>query len=305
VALISSFVDELLDFTPLEILSLTVLIHLGLLIDDDVVLLDVSVELIHLVNADMQEVSLLIKLLLRFDVLIVELEDILFSSLNIMEERGETDNVELLLVDTGIEENSLFVERKELLLKLGLDLDDLSSNSLEIDFPLLLLLLNAILDSLLKLSESDLLVFSHLGLWLVHPVLSDKLILKLVLLFLHDKLVSSHHGHETTLVDIVSSKKGLTLTLSLSLFFHSLSLLFSVESLNLDLGLLIDLEDVIWVLKLMLAEGLNVLFLSKVLLKLDDLIVLLLDQEDLLLLVILKLLELLVIVTLELEDNLL
>ena len=109
-ALVLSFVDELLDLVPLKVLSSGVLVHLGLLVDDGIVLLDERVKLIHLVNADVKEVPLLLKLLLSFDIVILELDTVLLGGLHVMEEGSQSDDVELLLVDTSIEEDPLLVQ---------------------------------------------------------------------------------------------------------------------------------------------------------------------------------------------------
>ena len=106
-----------------------------------------------------------------------------------------------------------------MLLKLELDLDDLSLYPPEIDLPLLPLLLNEVLLLLELFLEPLLLVLGHVLLLLrVHPVLSHKFLFQLVLLFLHDQLISAHHVLETSLSEVVALEESFT--------FSSLPLLF-------------------------------------------------------------------------------
>ena len=178
------------------------------------------------------------------DELVTELDDVLGSLLNIVQGNSQSDDLKLLFLDASIVEDTLFVELEELLLKFKLDLHYLVLDTLKADLPLLALLCTRVFKTLLKLLESLLLVLIHLLFRLVHPLLADELLIKLVLFLLEDKLIATEHCLETTLSDVVALEQGLFLE-TLTFSFGSLgSLLGVVESLDSDFLLLINFEDV-------------------------------------------------------------
>lgn len=206
------------------------------------------------VVADVKEVLLLLKAVLKIKVLVTELDHIGLGFFDIVKRDRQTDDLKLLLLDAGLVEQALLVELVELLFEGVLDLVDLVAHALEADLPLLLLLLAGVFEALLKVLESLLLVVVHVIGVLVHPLLTNELFFELVLLFLEEKLVASQHGLEAALAEVITLHKGLFLqALALSLL-HLSALLSIVESLDLDIFGLVDLKDVIRVLSIDLDE---------------------------------------------------
>lgn len=157
-----------------------------------------------LVVADMDEVFLF----LQHDPLVVdvlaELDHVRLSLLHVMKGNREPDDHKLLLLDAGLIEYPSLVGLHEVLLELALDLNDLSSDTLQVDEPLLALLLLGISNTLFELLQPRLLFFVHFLNRPVHPLLADELLIKLVLLLLEDKFVTTKHGLETALAHVVT-----------------------------------------------------------------------------------------------------
>lgn len=222
-----------------------------------------------------------------------------------MESDGQSNDLKLLLLDASIIKDSLLVETVELLLELGLDLDNLIADALQVDEPLLTLLLDRVLESLLELLQALLLVLVHFFLRLVHPILTHQLLIELVLFLLHNEFVATQHPLETTHTNVVTLHQSLFLgSLPLS-FFHFRALFRIIISLNSDFSLFIDLEDVVWSFGEISLEFFENNGLLKTLKKVTNLLLLLADSKFVLSLLLLKVGELLVEVTLELKDDLL
>jgi len=106
-----------------------------------------------LVVADMDEVFLF----LQHDPLVVdvlaELDHVRLSLLHVMKGNREPDDHKLLLLDAGLIEYPSLVGLHEVLLELALDLNDLSSDTLQVDEPLLALLLLGISNTLFELLQ--------------------------------------------------------------------------------------------------------------------------------------------------------
>ena len=152
--------------------------------------------------------------------------------------------MKLLLVDTSVIEYALLVESEDLLLELCLNLNDLVSDTLQVDEPLLSLLLNGIFDALLELLETHLFIFVHLFLRLVHPIFTDKFLVNLSLLLLEDEFITTKHLLQTTLAQVIALKEGFLLGATLLRLCHLSTLLGIVESLYRNFSCFIDLKDV-------------------------------------------------------------
>ena len=120
------------------------------------------------------------------DELVTEFDHVLACLFDVMESNCESDDLQLLLLDAGLIEQSLLVKREELLLELGLDLLDFVFDVLELDQPLLALLFTRVFHALLELLQTLLLVFTHFFLRLVHPLFTNELVIELALLLLED-----------------------------------------------------------------------------------------------------------------------
>ena len=94
-----------------------------------------------LVIADVDKVFLLLEHLLLIDELLTELDNIMLGFLHVVEGDREPNDHKLLLLDAGLVENPTLIPLHQALLELCLDLDDLSPDTLQVDEPLLALLL--------------------------------------------------------------------------------------------------------------------------------------------------------------------
>lgn len=157
-----------------------------LLFNEAFIVLHHLVVLLTLVVANVQEVFLQFKHLFLLNELVTEFDHVLACLFDVMESNCESDDLQLLLLDAGLIEQSLLVKREELLLELGLDLLDFVFDVLELDQPLLALLFTRVFHALLKLLQTLLLVFTHFFLRLVHPLFTNELVIELALLLLED-----------------------------------------------------------------------------------------------------------------------
>lgn len=303
-AVSSACLDEVEDLARLEVLLAADGLNFDLLLSKGLVVLLLLIILSVLVVTDVDELLFLFKHLFFFDELIAVLDDILCSLLHVMECNGQAHDLELLLVDAGVEEYAFFVCREQLLLELDLDLDNLLLDALQVDLPLFALLFFGVGKSLLELLKFDLFVLIHLFLGLVHPLFTHELVFELVLLLLEDELIASNHGLEAALPNVVALKECLLL-LALALGFLHLGTLLGIEvPFDSDLRFLIDLEDMLWPFGQMLLEFLKNDRLLKALKQVTDLLVFLANSKNVIILVLLQLGELFVEVTLQLEHNL-
>ena len=304
-ALRLSALDEVLDAARLQVLGIADRLDASLLICEALIALHHLIVLSVLVVADVHEVLLILKHLLLLDQVLTELDDVSLSLLHVMKGNREPDDHELLLLDASLVEDPTLVRLHELLLELALDLDDLDPDTLQVDEPLLALLLLRVSHTLLEFLQPLLLVFTQLIERLVHPLFSDELLIKLVLLLLEDKLVTTEHTLETTLTHVITLKKCLFFeTLALN-FFKLTTLSGREDSLTVDFKRFIDLKDVLGFFFWVPWELLKINRLLQALQQVTNLLVLLADGEKLIVLELLKMFELSVEIALKLEDHLL
>lgn len=172
-ALRLSALDEVLDAARLQVLRIADRLDASLLICEALIALHHLIVLSVLVVADVHEVLLILKHLLLLDQVLTELDDVSLSLLHVMKGNREPDDHELLLLDASLVEDPTLVRLHELLLELALDLDDLDPDTLQVDEPLLALLLLRVSHTLLEFLQPLLLVFTQLIERLVHPLFSD------------------------------------------------------------------------------------------------------------------------------------
>lgn len=215
---------------------------------------------------------------------------------------NQADDVEFLLVDTVLIEQALLLQSEVLLFELVLDVDNLVTDLLQQELPLLALLLFELLLLLQEVLVASALILSHLLIWLVHPVFTLIFLLKQVLLFLECKF-SAHHDFETTLADSVTLKLSFTLEALTLLFFESCTLLSSKVLLALDL-VICDFENVLGSFKMVLLLSIFFDRLFQVLLQFRDGVHAFLDLVKLLLLVVIQVVELFIVIALQLKDDL-
>ena len=165
--------DKLEDFAFLEIFLAAESAHSLLLLVETLVVFHPLVELRVLVVADVHKLLLLLEKHFLLGKLLVVLDHVVGSLLDIVQGNGQTDDLKLLLLNPGVVENTLLVQTEQLLLKLRLDLDDLLADSTKVDEPLLLLLLCGVFDTLFKLFKLLPFLFVHVIHRFVHPLLAD------------------------------------------------------------------------------------------------------------------------------------
>ena len=141
-AVLLACLDEADNLARVQVLVHANCLQSGLLLGEALVVLDHLVKLSVLIVADMHEVFLGLEDFLLIEELVVIFDHIRSSLLHVMKGDRQTDDLELLLLNTSVIEYTLLVKRVELLLELGLNLDDLIADTLQIDEPLLSLLLN-------------------------------------------------------------------------------------------------------------------------------------------------------------------
>lgn len=221
---------------------------------------DLLLEVLHLVVAVLLEYHLFLEGLVKGVELLAVLVLRGTGFTAFVHHDDQADNVEFLLVDAVLEEETLLVEGEEPLLEFVFDVNDLISDVLEGELPCLTLLLFELLFLLEELTVALALVFGHFLVGLGHPVFADQLLLKQVL-FLLECEFTAHHDLETTLAD--------SITLELSLSFKSLTLFLSksgtllLSQVSLDFNLVVsNFENVLRCLKeiLLLLVDINRLF---------------------------------------------
>lgn len=154
--------------------------------------------------------------------------------LAIVKHDDESDEEQLLLEDTSINEKLLLEESTEALFEAQLNLLDVDLDLLEILLPGSALLFLVFFFALLELLQSDELLVGHIILILVHPLFAHQLSLETVLALLDDELSATKHGLETSLADGVASELSLEQLLLAALLFEGSSLLLGEVAFNLD-----------------------------------------------------------------------
>ena len=150
------------------------------------VALDSLVELLHLAVASVKEVLLLLQLFGDLVELVLELDFLLLRSVNVSQHENKSDDVELLLEDSSLEEQSLLVDGEKTLFDLGLDFKDIVLDIFERELPSPALLLFEFFLFLEEFLELLLLLIGHFLLGLAHPLFSLQVLLVLTLVFLQD-----------------------------------------------------------------------------------------------------------------------
>jgi len=117
--------NELEDLALFKIFLTTESSHSLFLLVESLVVFHSLIELRVLVIAYVDEILFLLKKDLLFCKLLVVLDHVVCSLLHVMQTYGQTDYLKFLLLDSGIVENPSLVQTEKLLLKSGLNLDNL------------------------------------------------------------------------------------------------------------------------------------------------------------------------------------
>ena len=117
----------------------------SLLFRKTLITLHALVKLGILIVTDVHKVFLDIKDFLLIDVLIVVLDNVRCCFLDVMKSNRQTNNLQLLLMNTSIIKYSLFICFVELLFEFSLDLDDFIAYTLQVNGPLFTLLIDRVL----------------------------------------------------------------------------------------------------------------------------------------------------------------
>lgn len=264
------------------------------MLDEALIILHGLVEVAVLVVANVNELLLRVEHAFLLGELLVVLDNVGRGFANVVQCDGQTNDLQLLLLDTRVVEDALLVHGVELLLKLGLDLNDFVSDALQINEPLFALLFLGVGEALLEVLELLLFFLRHIGFRLVHPVLRHQFVVNFAFVFLEDQFVSTHHFLQATLAYVVALQKCLFLPLlALDLFCFS-SLLLGQVPFHADLGGLVDFEDVFGPFFEGLVKGFNIFRFLQTLKQVSNLLVLLSNAEDVVILPLFKHLKLLV-----------
>ena len=117
--------NELEDFALFKIFLATECPHALLLLLEALVVFHSLVKLRILVIADVHEILLFLQKSLLLSKLLVILDYVMCCLFNIMQADSQTDDLKFLLFDSSIVENAPLVQAIKLLLKSGLDFDNL------------------------------------------------------------------------------------------------------------------------------------------------------------------------------------